>query len=195
VARSAPPAPNGVVLDRKIAASGAQAFDLASHVWTSTVEIRRTALGQHRFVPGLEPAEDRDLWVRLAASGAVYLMSMPLATAVLEPGSLSRTGLERDCTNMLRVVHRHSHLLGRRGVRRWEAKVYRRWAGENLSHGRRSEALRPAWQRWRRQPWSAEAWWILSKCVAPVARRSREVAPLPTDARGRSDALSPLAER
>ena len=70
-------------------------------VWTGTVIIRREVLGNERFVAGLEPAEDRDLWVRLTARHACYLISEPLATAVLEEGSLSRTNVDRDCGNML----------------------------------------------------------------------------------------------
>ncbi|HEX5445014.1 MAG TPA: glycosyltransferase family A protein, partial [Pirellulales bacterium] len=44
-------------------ARGAAAFRAAAEVWTGTVLVRREALGDEGFVSGLEPAEDRDLWV------------------------------------------------------------------------------------------------------------------------------------
>jgi hypothetical protein len=144
-------------------------FDVMEQVWTSTVVVRRAALGDHRFLPGLEPAEDRDLWIRLIRSCAVYLDPEPLATWVLEPGSLSRSNIDRDCSNMLRVVHRHRSLLGRRGLRIWEARVFRSWAAGHLGHSRPAAALRPAWQRLRRQPASLQAWWIVLKSTAMSA--------------------------
>ena len=98
--------------DRVLACKGESAFRLATMVWTGTVMIRREALGQERFVSGLEPAEDRDLWVRLTARHPCCLVSEPLATAVLEGGSLSRSNVDRDCGNMLRVVERHRQLIG-----------------------------------------------------------------------------------
>ena len=51
-----------------------EAFHVAMNVWTSVLLVRRKALGEQRFVSGLEPAEDRDLWIRLAATTAVYLV-------------------------------------------------------------------------------------------------------------------------
>ena len=66
---------------------------------------------------------------------------------------------------MLRVVHRHGGLLGRQGLRAWEAYVFRRWAAGHLGHGRPGAALVPAWERLRRQPASPEALWILLKCT------------------------------
>lgn len=59
---------------------------VATRIWTSTVVVPAEVLGDHRFTSGLEPAEDRDLWVQLIAANPVYVISDPLATAVLEPG-------------------------------------------------------------------------------------------------------------
>jgi glycosyltransferase involved in cell wall biosynthesis len=164
--RVGPPAEASPLFDRVLVASGAEAFQVATRVWTSTVIVRRAALGSHRFVSGLEPAEDRDLWVRVITSRPVYLISEPLATAVLEPGSLSRSSVDTDCANMLRVVRRHGDLLGRSGLRTREADVFRRWAGIHLGSGRPLTALGPAWRRLVRQPLSPQAWWILLKCCS-----------------------------
>ena len=159
-----------VPLGRVLTASGPTAFNVAAKVWTSTVAVRRSALGNHRFESGLEPAEDRDLWVRLVTGGSVYFLSEPLATAVLEPGSLSRSGIDTDSTNMLRVVHRYRALLGRKGVRNWEATVYRKWAGVHLTNGRAGAALPYAWRRLLRQPCTPQAWWVITKCAGLAAR-------------------------
>ena len=89
----------------------------------------------------------------------------PLATYVQEPGSMCRTNVDRDYGNMLRVVRRHGSLLGRRETRRWEAETYRKWAGRYLGSNQRCAALRPAWNRLRKDPTSLEGWWILLKCL------------------------------
>ncbi|MCS7466978.1 glycosyltransferase family 2 protein [Stieleria sp. ICT_E10.1] len=114
--------------DRPVQASGADAFLLGTLHWTGTVLVRRSALGNLRFVSGLEPAEDRDLWIRLAANHPVYLDSEPLATAVLEPGSLSRGSIEVDCTKMLEVIQRHRSLLSLPARLFWTSYVRYRWA-------------------------------------------------------------------
>jgi hypothetical protein len=129
------------------------------------VVLRREVLGDRRFVSGLEPAEDCDLWVRLVVSAAVYLLSEPLATCVLEPGSLSRSSVDVDCSNMLQVVYRNKDLLGPRGLRYWEANIFRRWGGNHLAQSRPQAALRPAWKRIQREPFSPEAWWVLANCA------------------------------
>jgi glycosyltransferase involved in cell wall biosynthesis len=173
----APGEPIPGIYDRRLAVSGPVAFDVATKLLTSTVAVRREVLGNHRFVSGLEPAEDRDLWCRLVASAAVYLTSTPLITYVLEAGSLSRTKVDRDYGNMIRVVHRHAGLLGRQATRLWETITYRKWASCYLAAGQPRAALRPALQRLRRQPLSAEAWWIAGKCLALSCRiRSRQQA-------------------
>ena len=114
--------------DRVLMTKGEAAFRLANMVWTGTVILRRKALGQERFVSGLEPAEDRDLWVRVTSRNPCYLISEPLTTAVLEEGSLSRSNIDRDCGNMLRVIARHRHLLGSAGLRFWRSHTLCRWA-------------------------------------------------------------------
>jgi glycosyltransferase involved in cell wall biosynthesis len=117
--------------DRVTRSRGPEAFRLATAVWTGTVMMRRSALSSERFVSGLEPAEDRDLWARIMTTCATYLMSEPLATAVLEPGSISRSSIERDCTNMLRVVARHAKSLGRSRSRLWQSHTLYRWAAND----------------------------------------------------------------
>jgi glycosyltransferase involved in cell wall biosynthesis len=150
-------------LGQVLVLSGPEAFELATKVWTTTVLVRRSTLGEHRFVTGLEPAEDRDLWVRLIVSGPVFFDPEPLATWVLEPNSLSRSSIDTDCGNMLRVVRRHASLLGQEGLRHWEADTFRRWAGNHLAQGRPRDALKYAFARLRLDPLSTEAWRILVK--------------------------------
>ena len=144
---------------------GREAFHVAMNLWTSALLVRRRALGEQRFVPGLEPAEDRDLWIRLVASTAVYLVPEPLATYIQRPGSLSNSDPDRDCTSMIKVVNRHAALLGARGVREQEAIVYRRWAGVHLARGNPRSAIVPAARRLAIQPASAQAWWIMCKSL------------------------------
>lgn len=118
--------------DQVLRPKGERVFQLATVTWTGTVIVRREVIGQERFVSGLEPAEDRDFWVRLIERAvAVYLISEPLATAVLEPGSISRSGIDRDCGNMLKVVERHAELLGRRGLKQWRSHTLFRWAAND----------------------------------------------------------------
>ncbi|MFO0888500.1 MAG: glycosyltransferase family 2 protein [Isosphaeraceae bacterium] len=157
-------------MDRVHDVRGTEAMELATRVWTSTVVVRRRALGHHRFQSGLEPAEDRDLWFRLIRSNPVYLSSELLATQFLVPNSLSRSNLDVDCGNMLRVVRRHADELGRRGLRHWEASCFRRWAGNHLAQGRPRKALAPAYERLKVQPFSPEAWGILAKAALRAAR-------------------------
>jgi hypothetical protein len=148
-----------------LAAAGPAAFAAARRVWTSTAVVRRETLGGLRFDEGLRTAEDVDLWLRLAAAAPVYLSSERLATAVLEPGSLSRSDAAADAANLLRVIRRHAALLGRGGARRLEADAYRVWAATCLGEGDPRGALGPAWRRACRQPWSPRAWWIVAKSL------------------------------
>jgi len=143
--------------------AGTTAFEIARRVWTSLVLVRREALDGRRFDAGLRTAEDVDLWVRLVRSAPVYLASEPLATAVLEAGSLSRGDAADDCSNLLTVVYRYADLLGPAGVRHWEIYAYRQWTAGCLGRGEGRAAVGPAWNRWIRQPWSPEACWILCK--------------------------------
>ncbi len=121
--------------DRVLTVTGAKAFLLGTMFWTGTVMIRREVLLNERFVSGLEPAEDRDLWVRLTSRGPAYLLAEPLATAVLESDGISRRSIAVDCQKMLEVVDRHRSLLSASDRRRWQAYVHYRWAvGESTPH-------------------------------------------------------------
>lgn len=120
-----------VLLDRVVRTSGPGAFRLATVIWTGTVIIRRDVMATERFGSGLEPAEDRDYWVRIAAKCPSYLLSEPLATAVLEEGSISRSNIARDCRSMLAVVRRHRAMLGVRAARLWESHTLYRWAAND----------------------------------------------------------------
>jgi glycosyltransferase involved in cell wall biosynthesis len=163
------------IYDRVLTLAGEAAFEAATWVLTSTVLVRRAALGGQRFDPQLRTAQDRDLWVRLVNASPVYLSSEPLITYVLEPGSLSRSNLDNDNGNMLRVVRRYGGLLGRGGLRKWEALVFRQWAAGHLGGGRPRAALPYAWERVRRQPCSAEGWWVFVKS-ATLAWTTRPMA-------------------
>jgi glycosyltransferase involved in cell wall biosynthesis len=152
-------------LDEVVRHVGRDAFEAACCVWTGTVVVRRKLLRSLRFRSGLEPAEDRDLWIRLVQAAPSIHLGEPLATAVLEPDSLSRTRIDRDCGNMLRIVGQSRRLLGGSGTRYWRQRILRRWAAEYLGMGEPGSALRPALRRLGLAPWSPEAWWIASKCV------------------------------
>ncbi|MGA2097018.1 MAG: glycosyltransferase family 2 protein [Candidatus Acidiferrum sp.] len=143
-----------------------KAFQVAMNLWTSSLLVRRRVLGEKRFVSGLEPAEDRDLWIRVVASTAVHLVPEPLATYCQLPESLSNSDSNRDCASMLKVVHRHAALLGAKGVREQEAAIYRRWAGSHLARGKPRSAMGPAARRLVIQPGSPQAWWIMCKSLA-----------------------------
>jgi glycosyltransferase involved in cell wall biosynthesis len=149
--------------DRVVSADDADVLAVAKKAWTSTVVVRRAALGAHRFDTRLKTAEDVDLWMRILLEHPAYLFAEPLATCVLEPGSLSRTDVAGDCRNMLTVIHRYAAALGARRTRAWEAHVYRGWAAGHLGQDEPRAALWPAWKRTVRQPWSIEGLWILMK--------------------------------
>ena len=136
------------------------------NIMSGVVLVRRKTLGDHRFVSGLEPAEDRDLWIRLVASTNIYFVPEPLATDVQLPDSLSNSDLNRDCGSMRKVVHRHAALLGAKGFRKEKAVVYRRWAGNHLAKGKPRSAIVPAARRLAIEPASPQAWWILCKSLA-----------------------------
>lgn len=155
-----------LVEDQVIHPRGEDVFRVATRVWTSSVLIRREAIGALRFERGLEPAEDRDLWIRVLAGTAAYLDSAPLATAVLEPNSLSRSNVRTDFANMMRVLDRNAALLSPAARTRWEAVFYRLWAANHLGQGQYRSAVAPAFKRLVRTPLSVEAWYILSKALA-----------------------------
>src|SRR5262249_26775026 len=128
--------------------------------------FRRSVLGADRFDTTLKTAQDIDMWIRLVEKAPTYLIGEPLQTYWLTPGSLSRSDFAADCRNMLRVLSRYRRLLGRWGLRRWEAEIYRDWAAGHLSAGEPRQARAPAWRRLVRQPWSPQAWWIVAKSLA-----------------------------
>src|SRR5262245_19128237 len=165
--------PAGIPFDQVLIWKGTRVFDLAYRLSTITVAVQRGALGSTRFDTSLTTAEDRDLWIRLASEFPVYLLAEPLATAVLEPHSLSRTDIDRDLSNMLRVVHRHRGLLAANEFRRRESDIYRRWAGVLISEGRYRAALTAAWRRLLRQPFDPFAWWGVTKSAVLNATRRR----------------------
>jgi hypothetical protein len=135
------------------------------NIMSGVVLVRRKTLGDHRFVSGLEPAEDRDLWISLVASTYIYFVPEPLATYVQLSGSLSNSDVDRDCASMLKVVHRHAALLGAKGFSKEKAVVYRRWAGNHLAKGKPRSAIGPAARRLAIEPVSPQAWWILCKSL------------------------------
>lgn len=142
--------PDAGFCDRILRHTGPMAFYLATIVWTGTVLICRDALGDARFVPGLEPAEDRDLWVRVIDSRAIWLQSQPLATAVLQHGSLSRSSIDRDCRSMLNVIERHRARLGPNAARLWRAYVLFLWASDDRMPGRATVRLLHSLLLWPR---------------------------------------------
>jgi glycosyltransferase involved in cell wall biosynthesis len=152
--------------DRVLTARGQETLLLARRVLTSTVLLRRSHVDGERFDTTLRTAEDIDLWIRLLRKTSAYLSWEPLITMVQESGSLSRSDVDNDCSNMLRVVRRHADLLSPGQRRSWEASVYREWAACHLGAGKARRALAPAWQRWRREWWSPQACWILVKALA-----------------------------
>jgi glycosyltransferase involved in cell wall biosynthesis len=169
-------ATTGIPLDQVLVFKGDRAFDLAYRLFTTTVAIRKSILGTMRFDTTLTTAEDRDLWIRLVSEFPACVMAEPLATAVLEPHSLSRTDVDRDFSNMLRVVHRHRHLLGASELRRRESDIYRRWAGVLISKGRHRAALKAAFRRLIRQPCDPFAWWGVTKSAVLNAIRQAAAA-------------------
>ncbi|MES2625954.1 MAG: glycosyltransferase family A protein, partial [Pseudomonadota bacterium] len=127
--------------------SGSDAFQAAADSWTGTVMISRVFLGDARFPEQLRTAEDRDLWFRLIKKGSVAYLDVPLATLVLEPGSLSRTQHSADYQNFLTVINANSAELGAPATKAWKAKTYRAWAGTLLNEKYFYEAFKPALMR------------------------------------------------
>jgi glycosyltransferase involved in cell wall biosynthesis len=146
-------------------ARGSEVFDVAMNLSTCVLLIRRSVLGDERFDSRLDTAEDRDLWIRLAASTSVYLIPKPLSTYVQYENSLSNRDPDQDCSNMLKVVRRHANLLGPKAARKQEAIVYRRWAAGHLARGTPRSAIIPAAHRLAIQPVSPQAWWIIWKAL------------------------------
>jgi ubiquinone/menaquinone biosynthesis C-methylase UbiE len=150
-------------LNTVVRPTGADIIELASHIWTGTVMVRRESLGKNRFITQFEPAEDRDLWIQVLRNNSAYLLSDPLATAVLEPHSLSRRDPDYGYEPMIRVLHRHADLTTPQQLARLETVVYRGWAAAHLIRGDGRRAIHPASERVKRQPTNLEAWWVLAK--------------------------------
>jgi glycosyltransferase involved in cell wall biosynthesis len=150
-------------LDRSTKPAGAKLIELACQIWTGTVLVRREALADIQFVTDFQPAEDRDVWIRVLRGHAAYMISEPLATAVLVPQSLSRGDPDYAYGPMLRVLDRHADLINRSQMAKLQASVYRGWASAHLARGTPRGAFGPAAARLRRQPFSPEAWWIFAK--------------------------------
>ncbi|HWG42133.1 MAG TPA: glycosyltransferase family 2 protein [Gemmataceae bacterium] len=140
---------------------GEQAFAASTLIWTSTVMVRRTALQGQRFSPGLEPAENGDLWIRLVSSGSFYLHPEPLATAVLEPSSLSRTNIGTSYRQLLHVLGLHRRLLGEGGYQRWKQRIGRQWAADCSRRTCPPSSPGPAWN------------WLAKMVLTPVDTRWR----------------------
>jgi glycosyltransferase involved in cell wall biosynthesis len=149
---------------RPLRGRGDAIFRYAFAMSTSTVLVRRDLLTMLRFDEDLITAEDRDLWIRLAADGLVWFDASVLAILTERPESVSERDIHRDCTNMLLVLQRYSGLVHARARRAFEARLYRQWAGRLLATGASAEALPFAWSGLVRAPWSPAAWWILAKC-------------------------------
>lgn len=149
--------------DKVLELSGQKAFAAAMVVWTGVVIFRRNVIAADRFDVSLAVAEDRDLWARLVGRTAIYLQSVVTANYYEYDTSLSHSSVDRDCSFMLKMIHKHEPLLGADGVREWEARVYRRWAATYLGKGNGARAITPAFRRLCYQPLSPEAWWILAK--------------------------------
>jgi glycosyltransferase involved in cell wall biosynthesis len=164
--RDNPPEESRRYFNRVLRPHGAEIFTVARMVWTSMLLFRRSVLGANRFDPTLKTAQDIDVWVRLVEAAPTYLVWEPLATYVLEPGSLSRSNVAFDSYNMLRVLERNAYLLGWWHKRGWQAEVYQIWAAGHLAQGEPRKAMRPAWRRLVRQLWSPQAWWIVAKSQA-----------------------------
>lgn len=152
---------------------GAVLLDFVRAAWTSSVLVARNLLLSNRFAEHLVTAEDRDLWLRLLARTEGYYISQPLATAVLEEGSLSRGNPDGDYPNMLDVISRSGAVLGPYTRWRWRQTVMRAWAACHLQEGDGRRAMRPAASRILREPWSPEAWWVLAKAFWLTQDRRR----------------------
>jgi glycosyltransferase involved in cell wall biosynthesis len=170
--------------DRVLRPRGAAVLDVARLIWTSALIFRRSLLGDERFDTTLRTAQDIDMWVRLVQKAPTYLIGEPLQTYYLTPGSLSRSDVAADSRNMLRVLGRCRHLLGRWGLRGWEAEIYRDWAAGHLAAGEPRKAVAPAWGRLVRQPWSPQAWWIVAKSLALSLSGQRSAFSLQPDRGG-----------
>lgn len=151
---------------------GAEAFRAAAYAWTGTVMITRALLGTSRFPEQLRTAEDRDLWFRLIKQGPIAYFGEPLATLVLEPGSLSRTQVSADYQNFLSVVDANSAEIGVLATRNWKARTYGAWAGTLLSENCFAEASKLALLRLRYEPFKLESYYIFGAITVRLIRNA-----------------------
>jgi hypothetical protein len=114
--------------DRVMSPTGKAAFDLAMLISTITVVVPRRLLEIERFPVDFATAEDRHLWVRVIPVAPVYCISEALSTVCLQPNSLSRSNLGRDCSSVLQLIREYRQLLGWAGRRKWESHTLYRWA-------------------------------------------------------------------
>jgi glycosyltransferase involved in cell wall biosynthesis len=172
--RTAPPTHSlrRVDYDQVLRVRKAEIVRIAAVTWTGMVLIRREALGDERFVSGLEPAEDRDLWIRMLRHPA-YLLLEPLATAVLEPGSISRTNLDVDCEKMMRVIQRNRGVLGFAGYRLWRSYTLFRWSAMDPVQAPSLRRLAYSWLMWPfpYQPYLPAARLVRAKRLAVLFRK------------------------
>jgi glycosyltransferase involved in cell wall biosynthesis len=157
--------PDGGLTGVRLTPGAATAFSLALGTFTGVVAIRRDLLAASRFDEGLRIAEDRDLWFRLLIQTPSFYLPDVVAVQHASLDSLSHADIDLDYSSMLRVIERHREVLPASEVRSVLTATYRNWAGTWIARGSPRRAIRPAWERLRLQPASAEAWWVLAKAV------------------------------
>lgn len=154
--------------DRVLQPDGRRILTRAFSMTSSTIMVRRASLNGVRFDERLTTAEDRDLWIRIAASGALWFDSKVLATVARLENSLSSRDVDLDCQCMLDVLSRYTDLVDPHEIRRWEARTYRRWAGHLVSAGKSRNAIRSAWAWWSREWWNLKALWLFARSFASM---------------------------
>ena len=146
--------------ERVLKLGGIRAVRLATMIWTSTVLLRRDSLGEERFVPGLEPAEDRDLWIRIVVSAP---------------------GLSDAAARFDRGPGRGIHLSVKRGQRQGQHAACCRTAQANVGPGRHTSlAVAHSLSMGRRGPYTphrATALVALAGSLAPAIHRPRWLSP------------------
>jgi glycosyltransferase involved in cell wall biosynthesis len=126
------PRPGGAIPWR--IAAGDCLGDLLMHntITTSTVLVRRAALGADRFPEDLRVGEDWDLWLRLAARTEFGYLGDPLTDYRIHDSNTTRN-LERVLTARLAVIDR-ALTRGLNFVQRRAAMGHRQWVLAGLGH-------------------------------------------------------------
>jgi len=108
--------------------------DLLAHntITTSTVLVRREALGTDRFPEDLRAGEDWDLWLRLAARTRVGYLAEALTDYRVHDSNTTRS-LELVLTSRLAVIER-AVARGLGAAHRRAAMRHRRWVIAGLGH-------------------------------------------------------------